>query len=350
MAKSMNAMRPFFSICIPAYNRAKHLGPLLDSIFSQNFSSFEIVICEDMSREREQISGIVRMYSEKYPGVLKYYENPINLGYDANIRNLIEKASGEYCFFMGNDDIMCDGAMTHVHDLINRHENVGMVLKSYAWFDESPGALNQEVRYFTEERFFNAGKEAISVCFRRAGVISGYIIRRDPAYNAATDEFDGTLYYQMLLTASVLANENAVSTPQVLVHCRNGEPPEFGNSGSEKGKYVPGRYTPEARINMIGGALSIAKVISERKGINFIDSVLRDYANYFYPYIKDQLNLPFCPFVKLYFGFCRMGFFRFPLFHVYFVIGYILGEKRFDDVTRFVRSKLGRSPHFGIVK
>ncbi len=68
-----------------------------------------------------------------------------------------------------------------------------------------------------------------------------------------------TLYYQMHLTACVLSTMNAVATPKVLVLCRNTEAPEFGNSEKEKGKYVPGRYTPQARLNMVGGALSIIK-------------------------------------------------------------------------------------------
>lgn len=344
----MNSTRPFFSICIPAYNRAHHLKTLLDSIFSQDFESYEIVICEDLSRERPQIAEIAQEYSAKYPGKLQYYENPVNLGYDANIRNLVEKANGEYCFFMGNDDLMCPGSLSHVHELIQRYPKIGLVLKSYAWFDTTPEMINQEVRYFTEEKFMEAGEEAISICYRRAGVISGYIIHRDPAFFAATSAFDGTLYYQMHLTASVLAEENAISTPKVLVLCRNGEPPEFGNSSTEKGKYTPGKYTPEARISMISGALKIAKSAEQKIGIKIYDAILRDYANYFYPYIKDQLTLPWKDYWNLHKEFGTLGFSKFPMFHLYFIVAYILGEHNFDNLTRVIRTKIGRSPHFGL--
>ena len=340
--------RPFFSICIPAYNRARHLRPLLDSILAQDFSSYEIVICEDVSRERPQIADIVREYDASHPAVVAYHENEVNLGYDANIRNLVDKAHGEFCFFMGNDDILCAGALAHVHALIQRHPDVGMVLKSYAWFDHVPEEINQEVRYFGEERFFAAGREAITVCFRRAGVISGYIVHRDSAQAAATSEFDGTLYYQMHLTAAVLADHNAVATPMVLVLCRNGEPPDFGNSGSEKGVYTPGRYTPQARLSMISGALSIARALDARRHLDVAETITHDYANYFYPYIKDQLTLPPGEFFRLYRSFAKLGLSRYPLFHVYFFVGYLLGEKRFDAMTRFVRKALGRSPQFGI--
>jgi glycosyltransferase involved in cell wall biosynthesis len=344
----MPSHRPLFTICIPAYNRTRHLPSLLDSILSQDFDDFDILICEDLSRERPQIAAVVQEYAVRHPGKIVYSENEQNLGYDRNIRHLVELARGQFCFFMGNDDLLCPGALRHVAELLGKHQRVGLVLKSYAWFDGTPDKVNQEVRYFDAETAFASGAESIGVCFRRSGVISGYIINRDAAHAYATDRFDGSLYYQMHLTASVLADHCAVATPMVLVLCRNGEPPEFGNSASEKGKYVPGRYTPQARLNMIGGAMSIVKYLRDNRGVDVVAVVERDYANYFYPYIKDQLDLPLTEYWAMYRSFGRMGFYRYPLFHVYFLVGYILGEKRFDDMTRRLRGLLGRSPQFGL--
>ena len=188
----MSHKRPTFSICIPAFNRARHLPALLDSIFAQDYTDFNVVICEDKSPERERIAAIAGDYAVRYPGQLVYYENDKNLGYDANIRNLVEKATGEFCFFMGNDDILCPAALGTVAGILHRYDNVGLVLRGYAWFDEAPERINQEVRYFNKERIFAAGREAITVCFRRSGVISGYIIHRDSAHAVATSKFDGS--------------------------------------------------------------------------------------------------------------------------------------------------------------
>ena len=345
----MNRNRKLFSICIPAYNRARHLASLLDSIFSQSFGDFEVVICEDQSREREKIGVIVRDYQSRYPGIIHYFENEENLGYDGNIRNLVEKASGSFCFFLGNDDIMSDGALENVASIIERHGNVGVVLKSYAWFDERPDKINQEVRYFNEETEIEAGSRAIRFAFRRSGVIAGYIVDRDAAYKVATDRFDGTLYYQMYLTANVSIEKPVVVTPKVLVLCRNGEPPEFGNSSREKGKYTPGRFTLEARLNMINGALSIVRYLKANRNVDVVEDVIHDFANYFYPYIRDQLELPIRDYYRLYRGYGKMGFSKYPLFHLYFFLGYLIGEKRFDAMTAFVRGRMGSSPRFSKV-
>jgi len=335
--------RKLLSVCIPAYNRAEHLPPLLDSIFAQDCHDFEVVICEDLSRERQQIAAIVREYQSRYPETLRYFENDANLGYDGNVRNLAQKASGEFCFFMGNDDIMCEHALENAANVIRRHPNVGLVLKAYACFDESPENWVQEIRWFDEEKEFAAGVPAIRFAFRRSGVISGYIVHRDSAHAAATSKFDGTLYYQMHLTASVLVDRTAVCTPEVLVLCRNSTP-DFGNSPQERGKYIPGKYTPQARLNMIRGALSIVRSLRETRGIDVVEDVTHDYANYFYPYIKDQLNLPLKDYYQLYRGYGRMGFAKYPLFHFYFLLGYLLGEKRVDALAHVIRRRLGHTP------
>jgi abequosyltransferase len=340
----MTKVYRLFSVCIPAYNRARYLTPLLESIFAQSFSDFEVVICEDSSRERSQIATIAHDFQSRYPGMLRYFENRENLGYDGNIRKLVEKAEGEFCFFMGNDDIMCAGALENAANVIRRYPDVGLVLKSYGWFDETPDKVNQEIRWFNEEKVFPPGISAIRFAFRRSGVLAGYIVHRDSAADVATTKFDGTLYYQMHLTANVLIHKAAVCTPKVLVLCRGDGKPEFGNSAKEKGRYVPGRYTPQARLNMISGALSIVRDLKETKGIDIVEDVIHDYANYFYPYIKDQLTLPVPEFYRLYREYGRMGFSKYPLFHLYFVAAYLLGEKRFDDLTGVVRKRLGHTP------
>jgi len=65
--------------------------------------------------------------------------------------------------------------------------------------------------------------------------------------------------------------------------------------------------------------------------------------------LVEQLNLPFYSFFDFYRGYGRMGFFKYPMFHLYCLVGYILGAKNFDLATDKIRKYLGRSPHFGAV-
>ena len=84
------------SICIPAYNRAA----LLDSVLSQDFNDFDIVIAEDFSPERQGIAAKVAEYQQRFGNKVRYHENPQTLGYDGNLRRLVGLATGDYVLFM----------------------------------------------------------------------------------------------------------------------------------------------------------------------------------------------------------------------------------------------------------
>ncbi|WP_081662474.1 glycosyltransferase family 2 protein [Thermithiobacillus tepidarius DSM 3134] len=342
-------MQVKISVCIPSYNRAKFLRPLLDSVLAQDYDPYEIIICEDLSPEREEIREVVNEYLRKLPNKLFYFENEENLGYDANLRNLISKSSGDYCFFMGNDDLMCKGALSTVASAVERHGDVGVFLRAYSWFDRIPEEINQTVRYFPDERIFQPGSETVATFFRRVGVISGFVVNRQAATRYATNQFDGTLYYQMHLTGNILLDMRGVHLPQTLVLCRNSEPPDFGNSSKEKGKYTPGRYTPEARLNMIRGMLLIARNLEDVRKTSVYKKIVQDIGNYFYPYVRDQADLPLGIYLKYCFSLARLGFWRNPMFYIYCAMVLSLGSGRIDAVTRFVRCRLGHSPRIGRV-
>ena len=126
------------SICIPAYSRAIYLAPLLRSIFDQNSFNFEIVIAEDCSPERDQITDIVMQFESEFPGIIRYELNKENLGYDANIRRLIELSKGDYCLFLGNDDLLAPNALQALSEILQRFSNCGVIVRTYATFEESP--------------------------------------------------------------------------------------------------------------------------------------------------------------------------------------------------------------------
>ena len=101
---------------------------------------------------------------------------------------------------------------------------------------------------------------------------------------------------------------------------------------------------------MIQGSLRIIRDLQVEGSQHLANEVQQDYANYFYPLIKDQLGLPVGKFLWLYRAYGRMGFFRYPMFHFYCVIAYLLGERKFDLTTKAIRRHLGRTPQFGAIK
>ncbi len=335
------------SVCIPAYNRAAVLPELLDSILSQSFDDYEIVICEDNSPERNKICAVVERYAKAHPGRIRYFENAKNLGYDGNLRNLIVKAQGEYCLFMGNDDLMCADTLKLVANALHRHPNIGVVLRSYASFDDRPDNINQVFRYFPDERFFPAGAGTIATVFRRSVVISGMVVHRAGAVRFSTDRFDGSLLYQLYLVANLLVEMNAVYLPQVLTLYRNGGVPDFGNSEAEKGKFVPREHTPVSSLHFMREMLVIAEYVEKTRGVEIYRRILNDIGNYSYPVLAIQADKPARVLVAYWWGLARMGLWRNALFHLSFLGLLILGPRRIDGLIRKIKRKLGYTPTLG---
>lgn len=340
-------MNPRISVCILAYNRAKFLSPLLESVMSQKYDNFDVVICEDSSPERESIRAVVRKFDQERPGLIHYYENESNLGFDGNLRNLFNKATGDYCLIMGNDDLLCLDALSVAASAISRYDNIGVLLRSYAWFDRSPQDLNQTVRYFRDEMFFPAGLDTVTIFYRRVGALAGIVIQRAEALKYSTDQFDGTLFYQMYLVANILLDMNGVYVPQTLALCRNSEPPDFGNSPSEKGRFVPGSYSLQARLNMTKGVLDIARYVEQSRGVPIYKPILRDIGNYSYSILAHHSHQPLRVFARYYYNLAKMGFWANPLFHLYFLALLIFGSKRIDRFIRYARNRLGHTPLMG---
>ena len=93
------------SVVIPSYNRFEYLKNAIDSVLSQTYSNFEIIVINDGSTQDAY-------YSEKLPNEVKVINLETNqknvLGYVSNeyVRNFgIKAAQGKYLAFLDDDDI-----------------------------------------------------------------------------------------------------------------------------------------------------------------------------------------------------------------------------------------------------
>jgi glycosyltransferase involved in cell wall biosynthesis len=337
------------SVCIPSYNRASVLRELLESVLTQDFDRFEVVVCEDASPERGQIRQVVEDLPAAWRARVRYFENASNLGYDGNVRNVIDKAAGEYCLLMGNDDLMCPGALRTVARGLQAYPDVGVVLRTYASFDGTPTQINQVFRYFDRERIFEPGPPTIVTFFRRCVVLPGLVLHRGTALRYATDDFDGSLLYQLYLVGRILGEKSGLFLPQILTLYRNGGIPDFGNSAAEKGNFVPGIITPDASLHFMASMLRIAAAVEQRSGLTVYRPIVKDLANYSYPFIAIQVRQPWRVYLRYCWKLGRLGFGRYPLFYAYLLSLLFLGERRVEQIIRRIKKHLGHTPVLGDV-
>lgn len=91
---------PLISVVIPVYNKAQFLPECLDSVLSQTYKDFEIVLVDDGSKD-DSLS-ICQQYAESCPAIKVFHQE--NSGASA-ARNLgIDVAKGKWCTFIDADD------------------------------------------------------------------------------------------------------------------------------------------------------------------------------------------------------------------------------------------------------
>ncbi len=95
--------QPFISICVPVYNGEKYLRECLDSCFAQDYSNFEVLLCDDGSSDGSV--ELIQHYQIKYPQ-LRFYKNENNLGLVGNWNRCMELAQGEWIKFVFQDDYL----------------------------------------------------------------------------------------------------------------------------------------------------------------------------------------------------------------------------------------------------
>jgi glycosyltransferase involved in cell wall biosynthesis len=110
-----------YSIGIPAF-KATYLKECIDSILSQKFTDFELIIVNDASPEN--LDEIVDSYSDNR---IRYFKNQKNFGAEHVVDNwnkCLSYAKGEYFVLMGDDDLMEPNYLEHFEELIDSNPTI----------------------------------------------------------------------------------------------------------------------------------------------------------------------------------------------------------------------------------
>src|ERR1700680_3731619 len=184
---------PFFSICVPQYNRTSFLMEACRSLKRQTCQDFEVCISDDCSTDgrAEELQEFLREL--QIPFV--YRRQPVNCRYDANLRGAIALASGEYCLLMGNDDCLAeDITLESLRAALLAHPRTGVAITNFK--DFVSGRITRRV---VRTGSAGAGPEVAVRAFRNFSFVSGILLRREPSQALATDRWDGVDMYQMYI-------------------------------------------------------------------------------------------------------------------------------------------------------
>ena len=90
---------PLVSVIIPAFNAAGHIVAALDSVFTQTFTDYEVILANDGSPDIERLEAAIEPYVSRIAYLTQENRGP------SAARNLgIRHARGEWLAFLDSDD------------------------------------------------------------------------------------------------------------------------------------------------------------------------------------------------------------------------------------------------------
>lgn len=338
-----------FSICIPAFNRPQELSDLLNSIASEPPGDWEIVISEDCSPKRKEIAQVVQQFARSHELlIVRFLATPANLGYDGNLRFLVDHAEGQYCVFMGDDDLWCAGALQELTKATDANPGVGVILRAWQTISKDTAEILDVHRYFPGDRGFKSGPETVAAFFRRSVFISGLTIRTDAARAIRTGDFDGTLLYQLHLVGNILMTMPGYYLSQMTAIRRAGGDHYFGSSASERERFAPRQLTPEHSLNFVRGLFAIVTSLESAHGPLVGRLIRSDIARYSYPLLAIQARTSArSSFQRYAAALSGLGLGKYVSFRIYRAALSLAGFRACDTIIDMCKRILGSTPVMG---
>jgi len=117
--------QPLVDILLSTYNGQKYLGAQIDSLFSQTYQDWNLIIRDDGSKDGTV--EIIKSYRARYPDKLTFVEDAsANLGASLNFGRLLEHAGADYMMFCDQDDVwLPDKVELTLHRMLDMEKAFG---------------------------------------------------------------------------------------------------------------------------------------------------------------------------------------------------------------------------------
>jgi len=172
------------TIGIPTYNGEAYLSECLEGIRNQinsnNINQIEVLISDNASVD--QTASIVEKFSDNNPLKTSYYKNESNYGFDRNLDLLFKRASGNFIWLLGDDDVLRDGAIDYALGLISRHPDLKVIQVNFDKYDSTLKNVIERVE-IEDDHYCRNAQEFHLNSRGRWGAIASLIIKRD-AWNS----------------------------------------------------------------------------------------------------------------------------------------------------------------------
>lgn len=121
------------TVLMGIYNCSNTLLEALDSLYSQTYKGFKVVLCDDASTDNTY--QIALDYSKKHDNII-LLKNEVNRGLNITLNKCLEFADTEYCARMDGDDISLPTRFEKELAFLDTHPEFDIVSCPMLHFDE----------------------------------------------------------------------------------------------------------------------------------------------------------------------------------------------------------------------
>ncbi len=129
------------SICLPTYNRSHFLTYAAQSVFAQTYRDWELIICDDGSRDNTP--AIVQQWQNSPQlGQIIYLRQEQNIGRSQNMQAGFRAARGEYFIKFDDDDALTPEFLAKTVEILEANPEVDFVCTNH-WIIDAQGQRNE---------------------------------------------------------------------------------------------------------------------------------------------------------------------------------------------------------------
>jgi glycosyltransferase involved in cell wall biosynthesis len=143
-------IKPTVSIGVPIFNAEISLCAALESLLSQTFNDFEIIISDNSSFDKTE--NICRSYLAKDKRI-KYYRQIKNIGAEANFLFVLEKSVGKYFMWAAADDVRSNNFIELNIEFLEKNRNYVSSISPVKFYGGDFDQIKMGDRSLDDDRF-----------------------------------------------------------------------------------------------------------------------------------------------------------------------------------------------------
>lgn len=210
------------TVCINTRNRKEFLEATLNSILGQDSGDYDVFVVDGASTDGTD--QLLEEYSRLHRN-FGYFISRDFISLDEGYELVVQKAQGDYCWLMSDDDLIKPGSINRIVNLIRKRNCELILLNIDCYTQDLSLDLHQKLIPREEDCFY--GKEQKGQFLADIGFALGYlgciVMKREVWFSVDRQPFIGTYFVPagVILKTNEILSVYYLSDPEILYRSGN---------------------------------------------------------------------------------------------------------------------------------